>query len=754
MREDFADIPSRSPDGLHVEYAGSEDSNRRNMDMNNGEFNHHGEYSGYLMNEFGRHIPTNKPRHKRLYPSFDQTFNNNSYISRDMKGSNEHNHIRNTSNGSDMSSHSGINRTKRFSRFLPQHQGLFKANPESDEVPLIDGSEIYDDEVGQEPGVNVETMIVDIPESIGSQVTIIDYNTEDCEISHYDVEKGGNSFITGSNRKSMVQKNLNTVLEIRPKWSKVRWVVVNGLSWEAIKPIANHYNLHPLAVEDMLDIPQRTKMEIFDGQLFCCYPLHVLSTTPTPFPITSRFFRNVLLIFAWIFSHMLILFEKGKHTVIYSFPFAFKRYRPKTVIDDIENNQSPGFKANRREMQEYGSEMTSLYSDSFSKASANGVFGNNSSQDNLSHESPVTVDCIPYYTTSGTLCGDAYSSPVADKIRRTPTRSIYYGAQGNDVLRKVALQNMHIPGTSNSHEIALEQVSLFLVGDTVISFVEKSAPEIYGPLETRLKSRETILRRSSDPSILIQAILGASVDLFKPIMNAYRARLNKLQIQSLERPNLEHTRALYAFMTDLNMLRSPMSTIASTLAGLHSKCSASTKQRMDNDSKRNSETGAKQSLKKKGLADSTETLAETCFSSSDSRSSEENYDRCADVAIISEVSALYFSDVTDHAFRYLEDLNDMLSQSNTLISLIFDTISIHGSDYMKMLSLVSVVFLPLTFLTGYFGMNFKTFAMLDHDVGYYWLVAAPAAAILTTMVMFSSTKYQIIGIFGKASDLL
>lgn len=745
-------IISRSPEVFDAEQSEFGDKQKRNVFLTNYEADLESDVSKYAKRGL-EHIRPKlaKPSHKRLYPSFDCTSDNNHFISNDSRDFNAHPHKRSVSSTSDMSSYTGIGRTKRFSRFLPQHHNYLKSSLESDEVPLIDGNEIYDDLVGQEPGVNVDTMTVDLPESIGSQVTVIDYNTEDCEISHFDVEKGGRGTITGSSRKYMVHRNLNNVLETRPKWSKVRWIVVNGLSWEAIKPIAEHYKLHPLAVEDMLDIPQRTKMEIFDGQLFCCYPLHVLGTTSTPFPIASVFFRNTLLAFIWIYAHSLSLIRKLSDIIVSFVLKIWKRYS-RRGLNDLENNT--GLNNSKYEKSSFSTKSTMNYSFASSPESVASGF-NAFDIDDASLDSPVTVDCIPYYTTKGTLCGDVYSSPIADKIRKTPTRSIYDWTQGNDVLRRAALQNMHISGTSNSYEITLEQVSLFMVGDTVISFVEKSAPEIYGPLENRLKSRETILRRSSDPSILIQAILDASVDLFKPIMDAYRTRLNKLQIQSLQRPNLEHTRALHAFMTDLTILRAPMSSIASTLAGLHSKCSASKKQRIGSNLNY-SRSKTKRGLEETNFGDSTETLAETYSNNSNSSGSGNSGDSNSNQGnvLISEVAKLYFADVTDHALRYLEDLDDMRSQSNTLSSLIFNTISIHGSDYMKMLSLVSVVFLPLTFLTGYFGMNFKTFDMLNHDVNYYWLVAAPAAAILTAMVMFSSTKYQIIDFFGKAQDLL
>jgi len=52
----------------------------------------------------------------------------------------------------------------------------------------------------------------------------------------------------------------------RPIWSKVRWIHIAGLSqMEAIRAFAEKYQLHPLAIEDMLIATQRPKLEDYPG---------------------------------------------------------------------------------------------------------------------------------------------------------------------------------------------------------------------------------------------------------------------------------------------------------------------------------------------------------------------------------------------------------------------------------------------------------------------------------------------------------
>ena len=50
----------------------------------------------------------------------------------------------------------------------------------------------------------------------------------------------------------------------RPEWSAVRWINVDGLTdMTILRAIAEKYQLHPLALEDLLHIPQRPKVDTY-----------------------------------------------------------------------------------------------------------------------------------------------------------------------------------------------------------------------------------------------------------------------------------------------------------------------------------------------------------------------------------------------------------------------------------------------------------------------------------------------------------
>jgi magnesium transporter len=96
----------------------------------------------------------------------------------------------------------------------------------------------------------------------------------------------------------------------------------------------------------------------------------------------------------------------------------------------------------------------------------------------------------------------------------------------------------------------------------------------------------------------------------------------------------------------------------------------------------------------------------------------------------------YFRDVYDHLIRIsdlIDSYRDLLSGATDLY---LSTVSNRQNDVMKQLTVIATVFLPLSFITGFFGMNFGYMVnTLIHDSWTFWVIGvgsmlATCAALL------------------------
>jgi magnesium transporter len=101
---------------------------------------------------------------------------------------------------------------------------------------------------GAAPGIEHDEIVGLAGEGGDVSITCIDYSPENVSVQE-------------------VEDLVDFLGRHRPDWSAVRWINVAGLSnLNAIHALATKYDLHPLAIEDVLDCRQRPKIESYGGQ--------------------------------------------------------------------------------------------------------------------------------------------------------------------------------------------------------------------------------------------------------------------------------------------------------------------------------------------------------------------------------------------------------------------------------------------------------------------------------------------------------
>jgi magnesium transporter len=87
--------------------------------------------------------------------------------------------------------------------------------------------------------------------------------------------------------------------------------------------------------------------------------------------------------------------------------------------------------------------------------------------------------------------------------------------------------------------------------------------------------------------------------------------------------------------------------------------------------------------------------------------------------------------VHDHLVRAFEVLDSYRDLMSGLLDVYLTTVSNRLNVVMKQLAIISTIFLPITFITGVFGMNFGHLPQVEHDPGsLFWYVIA-AMGIIT-----------------------
>ncbi len=224
------------------------------------------------------------------------------------------------------------------------------------------------------------------------------------------------------------------------------------------------------------------------------------------------------------------------------------------------------------------------------------------------------------------------------------------------------LKMLHSPDEDLSVEV--EQVSLILTPKAVISLQEYEG-DVFDPVRERIrKSKGRIRRKGTD--YLTYALIDTIVDHYFKIFEPIGERLEQLHETILEDPKPESLQEIHSLKREMIFIRRslwPLREIVNSLVRGESK-------------------------------------------------------------LISDDVVIFLRDVYDHTIQVIDTVETSRDMLTGMQDIYLSSVSNKMNEVMKVLTIIATIFIPMTFLAGLYGMNFKHMPELEWPWSYpvFWVV--------------------------------
>jgi magnesium transporter len=108
---------------------------------------------------------------------------------------------------------------------------------------------------------------------------------------------------------------------------------------------------------------------------------------------------------------------------------------------------------------------------------------------------------------------------------------------------------------------------------------------------------------------------------------------------------------------------------------------------------------------------------------------------------IDEKNEKYFADVYDHVIHLIDSLDTYKDLTSTMMDLYMNTINYKMNEVMKLLTIITTIFIPLSFIAGIYGMNFDNMPELRWENGYFGVLSIMGVIFILMILYFRFKKW-------------
>jgi len=231
-------------------------------------------------------------------------------------------------------------------------------------------------------------------------------------------------------------------------------------------------------------------------------------------------------------------------------------------------------------------------------------------------------------------------------------------------------------------EIDIEQISLILNRNTVISFQEK-AGDVFDPIRQRIKRNRGRVRKTGS-DYLLYSLIDMIIDQYFIVMEHVSDEIEDLEEELDLHPSQIISHKIHKLKKTLLFIRKSVWPLREVLSVL---------QRSDN-------------------------------------------------RLIKAATRRFIRDAYEHTIHVIESLDTFRDMLSGMLDLYLSFVSNRLNEVMKVLTVITTIFIPLSFVSGVYGMNFKFMPEVSWRYGYF-VILGVMALIAGLMVAYFRRKKWI-----------